>query len=266
MPIISQTSRVEYQGNESTSTPYPITFRYDDPAWVLVEVIDEDNVVNELALGADYTLTGEGSDIEGNVVTGGGAIPDTSTLRISRNTALTQSNSIVPNGAIPTSTIVASFDKLTMCLIDLARRVVDGMARALRVPNGETLDELPSAADRAGKIPYFNATTGALELLTPTELLALADTATFAIGTVTHLPEGQTPTASITGNWPDFTLNLGLPTGATGGLDIGADATFGTTPNNQGGPAFTLYDFGTASFQAIWLHNGVFSAGVFPGP
>ena len=63
---------------------------------------------------------------------------------------------------------------------------------------------------------------------------------------------------------PDFVLNLGLPTGATGGLDIGADASFGTTPNNQGGPALTLYDFGTETFRAVALNNGAFEVVTFP--
>lgn len=85
-----------------------------------------------------------------------------------------------------------------------------------------------------------------------------------AIGTVTHLPESSTPTASITGTWPNFLLNLGLPTGATGGLDIGADASFGTTPNNEGGPCLTLWDQGTGTMRAVVLENGSIVTVTFP--
>lgn len=231
MPISSQTSQVSYPGNGSTSTPYPVTFRYDDDSWVLVEVIDEDGVVSELDLGDDYTLSGDGSESDGEVVTGGGAIPDTSTVRISRVTPLTQSNSIVPNGGIPTNTIVASFDKLTMLVQDIRGQLAALEARTYRVPDGQTVE------------------AGALA---------------FEIGTITHLAEGHTPTVTLTGDGPTFTFNFGLPTGATGGLDVGADASFGTTPNNEGGPAFTLWDQGTETFRAVVLENGALVTVTFP--
>ena len=41
-------------------------------------------------------------------------------------------------------------------------------------------------------------------------------TPTFAMGTVTGLSAGATPTASFSGTAPNYTLNLGIPAGATG--------------------------------------------------
>lgn len=123
MSISSQTSTISYTGNASTSTPYAVPFRYDDSSWVTVEKIDAAGVVTVLSLGTHYTLTGDGSATTGNVVTGGGAIPNTATLRISRNTALTQTLSLVSNGRINTDALEAGLDKQTMALQDLERRI-----------------------------------------------------------------------------------------------------------------------------------------------
>jgi hypothetical protein len=188
MAISSQTTTVSYTGNASTVTPYPVTFRYDEAAWVVVEEIDLDGVVTTLSLGTDYTLTGTGIATTGNVVTGGGAIPATSTLRISRNTALTQTVALAVNGVIPSATIEAEFDKLTMAQLDEKRRQAAGLARSLRVPDGELAAELPTSTLRKGEVIYFNATTGAVETKTPDEILALSGGAPDGIG----IPAGGT--------------------------------------------------------------------------
>jgi len=175
MAISSQTTTVSYTGNASLVTPYPVTFRYDASAWVVVQEIDEDGAVTTLSLGTDYTLTGNGAATTGNVVTGGGAIPATSTLRITRDTALTQTLSLTANSAIPSATIEAQLDKLVMSDLDASRRDSANLARSLRVPDGELAAELPAASTRLGRVPYFNATTGAVETKTPSQIFALSD-------------------------------------------------------------------------------------------
>ena len=223
MPIPSQDTLREHPGNGSITTPYPIPFRYDDPAWVRVEVITSSGAVSVLAPGS-YTLA-DGSASAGSLVTHSVAIPTSSTVRITRTTPLTQSNSLVPNGQIPTNTIVASFDKLTMALQDLRGQLQQLEARCYRVPDGKIV------------------AAGALS---------------FQIGSVSHLATGAAPTATLSSSGAAFTLHLGLPTGATGGFDIGDDASFGTTPNNEGGPALTLWDQGTNEYRAIGLEHGTF--------
>jgi hypothetical protein len=231
MPITSQTSQVEYTGNGSTATPYPIPFRYDHPSWVVLEEIAADGTLTVLGPGEDYTLTGDGGATGGNVITSGGAIPMSHKLRITRNTELTQSVSLASNGVIPSAVIEAELDKLTMATQDLRGQLEQLEVRCYRVPDGKTV------------------ATGALS---------------FQVGTVTHLAEGQTPTAAISGPGPAFTLDFGLPTGATGSLAIGTDASFGTTPNNEGGPALTLWDQGTHQYRAIGLENGTFVVLTYP--
>jgi hypothetical protein len=172
MSIIAQGSQVEYSGNASTSTPYPIPFRYDDSSWVVVEEVSSDATVTRLIQGTHYTLTGSGTATAGNVVTGNRAIPIGSNLRISRHTVLSQNVSLAATGAIPSTVIEAEFDKLTMAHIDSTRRHDDGLERALRVPYGEPpLADFPAAKARAGLYPGF-AADGSLRLVPAHTILA----------------------------------------------------------------------------------------------
>ena len=70
--------------------------------------------------------------------------------------------------------------------------------------------------------------------------------AAFTIGTVTALAAGVTPTASITGSGGAYTLNLGIPAGATGAA--GAAGVAGAT--GATGPAPTL-TIGTVTGLAV---------------
>jgi hypothetical protein len=66
-------------------------------------------------------------------------------------------------------------------------------------------------------------------------------TPTFAVGTVTGLSAGSTPTVSVSGG-PDYTLSFGIPTGATGAQGAqGATGTQGATgaTGAQGTPGVT---------------------------
>lgn len=194
MAISSQTTFVSYTGNASTVTPYPVTFRYDEAAWVTVEEIEADGTITPLSLGPDFTLGGNGSTTTGTVTTTGRAIPGTSTLRISRDTALTQTVSLAVNGVLPSSVIEAEFDKITMAQLDQKRRQSAGDARSLRLPDGELAAPLPAASLRAGEVLFFNASTGAVETKTPDEILALSGGAPDGIG----LPSGGTTGQSLT--------------------------------------------------------------------
>ncbi len=187
MAISSQTSSITYTGNASTSTPYAVPFRYDDSAWVVVEEIDEDGVITVLALGSDYTLTGSGLTVSGNVVTGGGAIPATSTLRISRDTERTQTFGLTPNGKIPAANIGKAFDKLTMAAQDGRRKLESYFARTIRSADGETLSELPVSADRADLYLGFDG-DGSVRLVSATTILGESDGAPLGVG----IPAGGT--------------------------------------------------------------------------
>lgn len=121
--ISSTTSSASFTGNASTSTPYAVPFRFDANAWLTVERVTALGAVTSLTLGVDYTITGTGSTASASVVTGGGAIPGTDTLRVTRNTPLTQTVSLTYAGQIPSATLEAALDKQTMAMQDLARRI-----------------------------------------------------------------------------------------------------------------------------------------------
>jgi hypothetical protein len=107
---------VSYDANGDTE--FPTTFAFLDEEHLLVETSDDDgDTWTTLVLGTDYEVTGA-SDPEpgGNVSTAGllGAVPNGTTVRITRQTPITQLNSFRTTGALPVTTIQESFVKLTM--------------------------------------------------------------------------------------------------------------------------------------------------------
>lgn len=81
--------------------------------------------------------------------------------------------------------------------------------------------------------------------------------AQMAIGTVTTLPSGSSATASVTGTAPNFSLNLGLPSGPAGsnGANGATGATGATGPAGPQGPAYI------ATYEAITNQTIDFGAG-----
>ena len=186
MSISSETASVEYAGNNSASTPYSVTFRFDASSWLEVSTVASDGTVTVLDLGAgDFTVGGDGSTATGTITTAT-AVPATSTVRIRRLTPRTQTQDLAFNTDLPAATTEATLDKAVMGLQDTERRRGELEERALRFPDGESLSALAAAASRGGRVIYFNASTGAIELKTPNEILALSDGAPDGVG----LPDG----------------------------------------------------------------------------
>lgn len=238
-------------GNGSTVTAYTVPWKILASTHLRVEA---DGVA--LTNGVDFTVTSYIGD--STSFTTAIAYANTVTLVVTADMPVTQETNFQNHGRFDAEVLERRLDYLTLLaqVEAVLRSTVTG--RAMRVPAGETVAELPALASRKGRIPYFNATTGALELKTPAELFTLAGPSfTLSIGTVNHLEAGSTPTAGITGNYPDFELNLGLPTGATGGLTTEPDSGFGTTTNEDGGPDLTLWDQTTLTQRRIRLDDGV---------
>jgi len=92
----------------------------------------------------------------------------------------------------------------------------------------------------------FDATTGKLEAAIDNQTLIIGagnkiqavGSITIAVGTITGLAAGATPTASISGTAPNYKLNLGIPAGAPG--SPGTPGTPGTTPTFSIGSVTTL--------------------------
>lgn len=111
MSVSSTTSSISYSGNASTSTAYPVPFQFFD-ATDLVVVVNTAGVPTTLVNGSNYTVSG-GAGSTGSIVTTS-AVPNTSTVIITRSTAKTQLTSYTTGDRFPASTHEKALDKLTM--------------------------------------------------------------------------------------------------------------------------------------------------------
>jgi hypothetical protein len=155
MAVADEACLSEFVGNASDSTPYAIPWRFDDSSWLVVQVLDSAGSLSTLTLGEDYAVGGDGGTETGTITTVL-AVPNTSTVIIYRDTPQDQTRNFTYNTKFPSAQIIAGFDKLTMMIQDAFQRVTSMLSRALRVPDGETIDEIPAADTRAGGLLGFD--------------------------------------------------------------------------------------------------------------
>ena len=89
MAVQSETSSVAYVGNNSSVTPYVVTFKFFADAHLKVTVTDADGLETVLELTTDFTVTGAGEDEGGEIVTVD-AWDNTHTITIKRVMSNTQ--------------------------------------------------------------------------------------------------------------------------------------------------------------------------------
>ncbi|WP_050025202.1 tail fiber protein [Verrucomicrobium sp. BvORR034] len=165
MAVQSGTSAAIYTGNNSTVTPYPVPFPYLLPSdiYVAVQVGEGDPAI--LAQGADYTLTPT-KDSSGNIV-GGQVVTkvaynNTRTLTIFRQVSLTQLTELPEAGPISSRTLEKAYDKATMALQQIHRRVlalegIDDGGSVIVIPEGSTGDVLQDVQTFADATTRGNA-------------------------------------------------------------------------------------------------------------
>lgn len=160
MTVAVQTPISSYTGNGVT-TAFSFGY-YVAAAGDLVVMVD--GVVK--ALTTDYTLTGIGSG-SGGTCTFVTAPASGADVVLYRDTDLLRETDYQDNGDLLAAILNGDFDRIWLAL----QETINGAKlspRAVRSPVGETLNELPDAASRAGKILSFNATTGQPEAVAPT--------------------------------------------------------------------------------------------------
>jgi hypothetical protein len=116
MALETTTSRISYEGNESTSTPYEIPFAFLDPSHLQVKTVDEDDAETVLTAG-QYTVT-HFENLTGRLTTAS-AVDDALQLVISRNTPRTQLISLEDGNLITADTLEAALDKQMMVLQEI---------------------------------------------------------------------------------------------------------------------------------------------------
>ncbi len=120
MSVQNSTSSVQYTGNASTSTAYPIPFYFFSNGDIVVQRTDANDNVTTLTLGADYAVTGSGVSTGGSITTTA-AWDDTNVITISRVLDFTQPTSYTNAGQFPASSHEKALDRLTMLCQQLFR-------------------------------------------------------------------------------------------------------------------------------------------------
>lgn len=124
MSLPSEQSSVEYTGNNSTSTPYPISFNFFVASDIVVVVTGSDGESSTLIPVTDYTVTG--GDAEAGAtgsLTTTAAIPVSSAVLIERTVPLTQETAFTGIGKFPSASVDHALDKLTMGLQQIQREI-----------------------------------------------------------------------------------------------------------------------------------------------
>lgn len=136
-----------------TTFPYP--FRIFDSSDIKV------SLNNVLLSASNYVVTGVGNDTGGNVIFYTAPL-ELAAVVIYSDTTIERDTDYQQNGPWTSSRLNDEFDKVLIILQELRARI----ERAIRGPVREgALDEMPAAASRAGKYPWFDA-NGTLTFVT----------------------------------------------------------------------------------------------------
>lgn len=129
MTVSTEVDHNEYTGNGVTTT-FPYTFRIFQKSDLVVQVFDLDENLTVLTLDTDYTVTGAGGYVGGNVIL---TAPLTSGYQISimRDLPVTQDTDLRNQGSFFAEVHEDAFDKLTM----LIQQVQNWFGLSLRKPS-----------------------------------------------------------------------------------------------------------------------------------
>ena len=122
MTVSSETSRVEYAGNGST-TAFSITFPYQAKSDISVVLInDTTEAETAWTLTTNYTLTDPAAT---GTLTALVAPATGYTLRIERDVPITQTTDLIESDNLPSETLEDTFDRLVMIDQQLQRQIDD---------------------------------------------------------------------------------------------------------------------------------------------
>lgn len=163
MTVSSTGNSVQYSG-AGTTGPFSFPYKFLNDSDLKVTLVDSDGVETVQTLTTHYTVSGAGNASGGSVTTVS-AVGSTYKIRIERDPPVTQTLDLVAGDSFPVDSVEREFDKSRM----ISQRHRQLLNRAVTTRYGEAGFELPSIADRAGKLLAFDS-AGA-----PTASTALAD-------------------------------------------------------------------------------------------
>jgi hypothetical protein len=141
MALQNDTSRIQYNGNNSTTSSYAIPFVFFENAHIKCVVTNSAGVDTTLALGSGFNVTGAANPNGGSLTTTT-AVPTSSKVTIFREVPATQTTSYQEGGDFPAASHERALDKLTM-IAQQTKRLAD---RALKVPETQNNpNDIPNA-------------------------------------------------------------------------------------------------------------------------
>jgi hypothetical protein len=149
MPVTNQTPIGGATGNGVTTVfPFSYYIAADTDLVVKVEGVTK-------TLGVDYTVSGAGN-LSGGTITMTVAPANGERLAHYRDTQLKRDTDYQDNGDFLADVVNLDFDRLWLALQEIFSGG-KGAPTAVRVPAGETINELPPAADRANRLLGFGS-------------------------------------------------------------------------------------------------------------
>lgn len=150
MTISSETTRILYAGNDST-TVFAYPFKIYAAADLIVIVRDADGIETVQTLTTHYSVSGAGVATGGNVtmVTAPAA---TEYLLIMRDAALTQASDYIAGGKFPAETHEDTVDKLTLLMQQLEER----LDRSAHIKRTSSLTDIEISDVTAGEYLRWN--------------------------------------------------------------------------------------------------------------
>jgi hypothetical protein len=171
MTVSSETSKVSYAGNDST-TEFSTGFAFIADADVLVTLVsDATGAETAQTITTHYTLTGAGTGVAGTLTTLT-APPFGYTLVISRDMEFTQETDYVENDPFPAETHETALDKLTM----ICQQLAELASRTIRFPLSTTGNNVTLPIPDAGKALAWNTAEDGL-INTNIDIASVADSA-----------------------------------------------------------------------------------------
>lgn len=168
MAVSSTVSTVQYQGNGSTSIPYPVPFLFFEAVHLAVRVISAAGVVTTLELGSGFTATGAKLPGGGNLKTVE-AWSASHTVVIQRSAPMTQPYVYTEGARLPMKSIERNFD----WVVTLIQQVRDASRKVLKFPELEPSTNnttLPDAGARKDSVIFFHKATGEMQTLSLLDL------------------------------------------------------------------------------------------------
>lgn len=151
MPVSTVTTSFSYKPG-SAMLPETIPFQFMDPVNIVVtHVSHATGVRTVLSSDIGYSILGNGPSKTGRI-TAKQAWPGDDLFFIERRTEAVQKADVKPHEPVPAQALTAQLDRSTMGVQEAQADVSETQARALMVPPGEVVPDLPRLADRIGGV------------------------------------------------------------------------------------------------------------------